>query len=586
MQSTFVLMLAATTALAVPLAAPAASGVQKGRHFACQDPSRWPNGTVPLLVAHGQNITQNSCMSNATNSGILYDYQNGTLVVSNSTVTQAPDDTNATCSHVLDLEILSQVLEFAGGPCDQVQKSKNATALKQGYEQLVDMINNVTNLAYIDDQLVETKVDVVNKSMAIPVYHYQLNASDPNLFPRIDATFDLMNKTNNQSLTLAGELDKVIGANFPGTKTNVTSVYTHALEFAGNATKPQPSAVSSCSCACPVTSSTGLVSSLVSSAVLSSAVPTSAVATSAPPPVSAPASQLSASATLPSSSAISLSPPESSAPVSLALSKITESASNPASPSSVSAAAPSASSAPANSVSWAPSKTDESTSTASSSVPIVAPSVSSVASSVVSVSTQQSASGRVRPSDGASSSVVASESSVPPLPPVGVTHSASAFSVSASSASESSSSAVTSGSPSASAAQSSVTAPASNIAASSSIGALWPSANTSGVVPVSTAVASSESAELSSVPPTLSSVPDSTRSVPSLSTAVTSSSATVPLVSSVVASSLAASVIPSSEPAPPVSSAATPSKSAEPVPSSSGTSTPLARWSRFFKDRA
>lgn len=60
--------------------------------------------------------------------------------------------------HLLDLDILSRVLESAGGPCDQLrdqQQGKNMEAMRTGYTQLTNMINNVTNLAYIDDQLEE-----------------------------------------------------------------------------------------------------------------------------------------------------------------------------------------------------------------------------------------------------------------------------------------------------------------------------------------------------------------------------------------------------------------------------------------------
>lgn len=58
------------------------------------------------------------------------------------------------------------------------------------------------------------KLNVVNKSMELPAYKYYKNASDPNLFPRLDAVYDFLNATQNVSLTLAGVIDHFINTTF------------------------------------------------------------------------------------------------------------------------------------------------------------------------------------------------------------------------------------------------------------------------------------------------------------------------------------------------------------------------------------
>ncbi|KAJ7935563.1 hypothetical protein B0H13DRAFT_482370 [Mycena leptocephala] len=285
-----------------------------GQRFACDNPNKWPNGMISLLMMDGKKMNQDSCLR-PKNPGVssivanptatFYQYDNSTAVVSNSSVTVSPNQSNATCGFLLDVGLLAQVLEAPGGPCDQINRtlatldpSKDAakiTDLKKGYTNLTDIITSSNNTAFIDLSLNAMQVDEVAKFMEKPVYSYKANASDPSLFSRLDAVADLMNKTSASSLILAGQIDAVLNATFPGVKTNLTSTYTNFVRFAAanaaNTTNEVPPP-GWCSCSSPPASSsvshTLVSSSTHSSSKTSTPKPTTSTLGHHPTPSSSP----------------------------------------------------------------------------------------------------------------------------------------------------------------------------------------------------------------------------------------------------------------------------------------------------------
>ncbi|KAJ7044040.1 hypothetical protein C8F04DRAFT_687458 [Mycena alexandri] len=273
--------------------ASASSGsVANGQRLACDDPRKWPNGGISLL-GDAMNMTQNNCLR-LKNTGqesfvpnltaAFYQYNPSTGLVSNSSVTASPDQSNSTCGFLLDVGLLAQVLEAPGGPCDQA-KPKLSTLdavkdvakiadVKKSFTNLTDLIIAVNNTAFIELSLNALQVDEISKYAKKPV-----------LLTRLAAVYDLMEKTSASSLILARQVDKVLAATFPGSITNLTSVYDGFLQFSANAansTKPDSELPPPGWCSC--SSSSGAVShTLVSSSTSrhTSSAPTRSTSTHA-----------------------------------------------------------------------------------------------------------------------------------------------------------------------------------------------------------------------------------------------------------------------------------------------------------------
>ncbi|KAJ7175785.1 hypothetical protein C8R46DRAFT_1347297 [Mycena filopes] len=272
---------------------PSGTPVSGPGSVACADATKWPNGEIPLL---GVNKTQ-TCLQpkhpgqesiRPDLTGTFYQYDPSTGVVSNSSVTTAPDQSNATCGFLMDPGLLIQVLEAPGGPCDQVKPKLSIldptkdvakiTDVKQSFTNLTDLITGINNTAFIEVSLSAMQVDEVSKYAENPGFSYAANASDPGLLTRVGAVYDLMEKTSNSSLVLARQIDQALATNFPGSTTNLTATYNGFLQFAAHAANSTKSNTEVpppgwCSCSSPVSHTLGSTSAPVHKSTPTSSSP-------------------------------------------------------------------------------------------------------------------------------------------------------------------------------------------------------------------------------------------------------------------------------------------------------------------------
>ncbi|KAJ7178215.1 hypothetical protein C8R46DRAFT_1029710 [Mycena filopes] len=143
-----------------------------------------------------------------------------------------PNDLTVTY-HVLELNILKDVMESAGGPCDQLavlyKASKKADALSR-VKLLTDIINGYSNLVYADAALEDQKTLVVAHTFGkaanglTPVTYQATNT--PN---RLKAAHQYLAETNDMAQKVAQALDAQIQISFPGTTLKMVDEWNKVL---------------------------------------------------------------------------------------------------------------------------------------------------------------------------------------------------------------------------------------------------------------------------------------------------------------------------------------------------------------------
>ncbi|KAL0955108.1 hypothetical protein HGRIS_004024 [Hohenbuehelia grisea] len=222
------------TALAgTTLAAPHTTWhVKRAQTFTCG------GSKIPLRVEPGgtRDISQQTCLDVNGGNAPHYKYTDGQTAASVTTTSSAPPGT--TCEHIMEIQMLKQVLESAGGPCDQLAKAdaNDKQAIRAKFKQVTDIINSAPNLVFADNTLEKQKGDMVNKAQSGRKYKNNPKKPDANLKSRLTAVDNFVNsQTRSASMGVANALDAKIAELFPGTKDKVATKWSAIMSYASTA---------------------------------------------------------------------------------------------------------------------------------------------------------------------------------------------------------------------------------------------------------------------------------------------------------------------------------------------------------------
>ncbi|KAL0950738.1 hypothetical protein HGRIS_007512 [Hohenbuehelia grisea] len=190
---------------------------------------------IPLRVEPGgsRDISQQTCLDVNGGNAPHYKYTDGQTAATVATTTTAPPDT--TCEHIMEIQMLKQVLESAGGPCDQLAKAgaDDKQAMRAKFKQVTDIINSAPNLVFADNTLEKQKGDMVNKAQSGRKYKNNPKKPDANLKSRLTAVDHFVNsQTRAASMGVASALDAKIAELFPGTKEKVSLRWSSIMSYA------------------------------------------------------------------------------------------------------------------------------------------------------------------------------------------------------------------------------------------------------------------------------------------------------------------------------------------------------------------
>ncbi|KAL0955594.1 hypothetical protein HGRIS_001830 [Hohenbuehelia grisea] len=212
---------------------------KRGQTHACEDTGlKIPLRTEPgiPLVGFSKPVSQQTCLDFNEGEAPYWTYTDPTQTVAKEVKTRviAPDETK--CEHIVEIQLLKQVLESPGGPCSQIPAKQGRTPeiekeFRLKFKQITDIINNRPNIVFADKALEGQKGDLVNKWQNGKTY---TDKSKKNLLMAVN---DFLSRTSAQSLGVAAELDVRIAQLFPGTKLHVRDLWSGVLSFAATAHK-------------------------------------------------------------------------------------------------------------------------------------------------------------------------------------------------------------------------------------------------------------------------------------------------------------------------------------------------------------
>ncbi|KAF8890935.1 hypothetical protein BD779DRAFT_219311 [Infundibulicybe gibba] len=220
-----VLLLASISTPAVSQGVHGLNDVRRGGACICNNTFRWPNSTDILSP------DTKACSGTET---LFIDHQQNQSTVTRNTVSSPPD--GAVCVRLVDLSLLSRVLESPGGPCDQLQAKSSGTDLKEfeklkkGFMNLVLQINNASNVIFVGAALESMKSHIIVDSL-LGQSHNLTNIPALGV-ERIGAVSDYLAKTQGVSGPFVQRLDQAIAQSFPGTNATIEGAWIKALAFA------------------------------------------------------------------------------------------------------------------------------------------------------------------------------------------------------------------------------------------------------------------------------------------------------------------------------------------------------------------
>ncbi|KAJ7645910.1 hypothetical protein DFH06DRAFT_579661 [Mycena polygramma] len=157
------------------------------------------------------------------------------------TLNTVPTSTEATCDHMLELNLLARVMESTGGPCDQLAKlylANNKDTAIAKTNALIALAKDKTNLAFVANELELQKGLVVQHTFnPAPDYTDLLidvkkRISNDDIANRLKAVDKLVSATSTQALNLAARMDAEIQRSFPGTKLTVVGLWNEVVATA------------------------------------------------------------------------------------------------------------------------------------------------------------------------------------------------------------------------------------------------------------------------------------------------------------------------------------------------------------------
>ncbi|KAF8884522.1 hypothetical protein BD779DRAFT_1674125 [Infundibulicybe gibba] len=202
--------------------------VRKDSAYVCNNASKWPDAGVTLFPDY------EACSGAET---IFIDHKQGQNTFTGNIVSSPPGD--AMCVHLVQLSLLSRVLESPGGLCDQVQarlwgapNQEKFMEIKRDFTELVLQLNDKSNVLFVENKLASVKSYIVTNSLEEGKNPYESANLSPLAIERIQAVSDYLTKTQEFSEPFAQMLDQAVAALFPGIDAGIEEEWIGAIAFA------------------------------------------------------------------------------------------------------------------------------------------------------------------------------------------------------------------------------------------------------------------------------------------------------------------------------------------------------------------